>query len=57
MHFVRVIQIANHLRSYNGYNKKEGRFWVQPFNQTREQSGGFKQVYKSIRMFPNTFFT
>lgn len=56
MQFMKVVQVANHF-GYLNAPKKDRRYWIHPFNRTREETRRFLDFYEKIRMNSDKFFT
>ncbi|XP_022160835.1 uncharacterized protein LOC111026950 [Myzus persicae] len=55
-HLMKVVQVANYF-GYLNPPKRDRRYWIHPFNTTREETRRFLNFYEKIRLNSDKFFT
>jgi len=56
MQVMKVVQVANYF-GYLNAPKRDRRYWIHPFNKTREETRRFLNFYEKIRSNHDKFFT
>jgi len=56
MQVMNVVQVANYF-GYLNPTKRDRRYWIHPFNTTREETVRFLNFYEKIRLNSDKYFT